>query len=270
MPAQEKALATTASPDLAALLDLSVPTLDRYADRQGYELIVDRPPADEVDADDPYWRKVELLREYLPKYPGGVVLLDADVMVVDNERDIAKDVKAGAAGAFQGLAMEQGHWGVAPNTGVWPMRHEDESFEFLDALEAYSRPQEAGSPQVAVRLALGYEIQEHIGYKKVKEGGAEITRPAHPSKFLERTGLLPREWNPVGDAWEAIVKQGRLAYALHIWGREPDRKIELMTKITELQHRHRHPADIMIDFARYLIESPGPHPKRPGPSNETI
>jgi hypothetical protein len=61
-----------------------------------------------------------------------VVWIDADAMFLAFDEDLADEMPAFA---FQAFVLEHSHWGLGPNTGVWAMRNEPESFPFLDELD---------------------------------------------------------------------------------------------------------------------------------------
>ena len=181
--------------------------MDAYAERHGYDLRINRrQPEDPIGE---RRAKISLLRDTLPDYDL-VVWIDADVMIGSLDEDIADDVPPFA---FQAFVLEHSDWGFGPNSGVWAMRNEPESFEFLDELDAIGpHPAKPNSDQVIVHLALGWKLNE----------AATTARPAYHSRFLERTGWLPVKWNPVGYAYNEP------ANFRHYYARTYERKLEQM------------------------------------------
>lgn len=95
-----------------------------------------------------------LIRQYLTEYRL-VVWLDADVLLVRDDEDIAEHLHPAH---FQALALEQvpAEHRVNPNTNVWLMRSERRAFDFLDAVEAAGPQPGPWADQGAVLAALGW------------------------------------------------------------------------------------------------------------------
>ena len=203
----EKCLLTSATGECAALIRYSGPLMQQYASRHGYDLV-----ANSREPEDPLGErraKIVLLKEMLPRYRL-VVWVDADIMIGAGDEDIAADVPDDC---FQAFVLEHSDWGFGPNTGVWALRHDPQSFEFLDELDAIGpHPAKPNSDQVIVHLALGWKLNE----------SATTARPAYHSRFLERTGWLPPKWNPVGYAYD------QPANFRHYYARPYERKLEQM------------------------------------------
>jgi hypothetical protein len=116
-------MVTLATGDYTRLLELSQPAMERYADRHGYELyrvegmkeILERAGAFERP---PSWWKIPLLDAALGTYDE-VLWLDADVMILDDDLDIADETPAEA---WQALVRHHTTDGEVPNCGVWLLR----------------------------------------------------------------------------------------------------------------------------------------------------
>ena len=204
---QKKCLLTSATGECSTLIRYAGPLMQLYASRHGYDLHIN-----DKDPEDPLGErraKIALLKEVLPRYDL-VVWIDADIMIGGLDEDIADDVPDFC---FQAFVLEHSDWGFGPNTGVWAMRNDAQSFEFLEELDAIGpHPAKPNSDQVIVHLALGWKLNDT----------ATTARPAYHSRFLERTGWLPAKWNPVGYAYD------QPANFRHYYARPYERKLEQM------------------------------------------
>lgn len=204
---KKKCLLTSATGECADLITYAGPLMERYAARHGYDLRVNREEPEDPTGE--RRAKITLLREALPDYEL-VVWVDADVLITKFDEDIADDVPAFA---FQAFVLEHSDWGFGPNSGVWAMRNDPESFQFLDELDLIGpHPAKPNSDQVIIHLALGWKLDEP----------ATTARPAYHSPFLERTGWLPVKWNPVGYAYHEP------ASFRHYYAQSYERKLEQM------------------------------------------
>ncbi|MGY1604073.1 hypothetical protein [Geodermatophilus sp. SYSU D00815] len=180
---------TAAGPGMrAALHELALPTFHRWADRWGWAVRATDLAADGVAADPgaqrAKWAKTGLLRAALREFPMAL-WLDADVLLVRDDEDVAVHLRPGA---FQALALEQvpAEHRVNPNTGVWLLRSCPEAFAFLDAVEAAGPQPGPWADQGAVLAALGWDR----GDERYHWAG-----PGPGTPFLARTSWLPTGWN---------------------------------------------------------------------------
>ena len=229
-----RAVVTAAGPTMRRVLyELAAPTFQRYAMRWGYDLRVTDLPADGICADPgaqaAKWAKVALLRDALDRYEQ-VLWLDADVLLLRNDEDIADHLHPGH---FQALVLEQvpAEHRVNPNTGVWLLGG-SRAAEFLDAvLEAGPQPG-PWADQGAVLAALGWERGDERYH---------WARPGVGTPFLPGTSWLPAGWNQPflgpredGEAFNSSAESYRdrpavpSPHALHFMGLTPQARYRLM------------------------------------------
>jgi hypothetical protein len=182
-----RALATIGTGALAPVLDLSLPRMQSFADRHGYDVVVG---AGDSDGRPPAWGKITLLRRLLDTYDA-VLWIDADVLIVDE----LEDVPALRPGAFQGLVEQRKRETVA-NTGVWSMRSCDESRSFLEAVwERSDRIDHPWWEQAAVLDLLGYADVPNT------KADPPTTRHQTRTPWYDATQFLPAEWNCLYPPW---------------------------------------------------------------------
>ena len=184
-----RALVTAAGPRMRDVLhDLALPSMTRYAEMWGWQVLVADLDADgsgaDVAAQQAKWAKVRLIREALQMHDL-VLWLDADVLVLRDDEDIARHLHPAH---FQAMALEHvpAEHRVNPNTGVWLLRSCPEAFGFLDAVEAVGPQPGPWSDQGAVLVTLGWER----GDERYHWAG-----PGPGSTFLSGTSWLPPGWN---------------------------------------------------------------------------
>jgi hypothetical protein len=193
----KKALVSAAGSHMAGVLALATVTFKRFAAIHDYDLViednfVDSPTLGDALSRQARWRKIGILESLLPDYDL-VVWFDADVMITQFDRDIAKDVPSGC---FQALVLEQYSHRFNPNTGVWAMRNDEMSYRFLRRVREVDSPPH-WSDQAAVCVALGWHVEQK--FKRSDPSKYKTyAKPVHPTEFLPRTGWLKPEWNPVG------------------------------------------------------------------------
>jgi nucleotide-diphospho-sugar transferase len=162
------------------LLRLASVTFRRYAKRHDYVLDLheevidrDRPPA---------WSKVALIRRLLDQYEL-VLWLDADIVVVRSDRDIADELPADR---FMAMVEHTVAGRANPNTGVMVIRASDEARRFF--AEVWEQTQYLNHrwwEQAAVMDLLGYDPETG---ERVRE-----------SKWHDRIHWLAKEWNSIRD-----------------------------------------------------------------------
>lgn len=107
-----KAIVTFGTGPAKELLAIAEPTFREYADRHGYELLV----YDDIpDLRPPSWFKVRAMIQALRDHEE-VLWLDADVLILDDEKDLADEVPADA---WQAMVIHHTPDGEVPNHGVW-------------------------------------------------------------------------------------------------------------------------------------------------------
>jgi hypothetical protein len=180
---------TAAGPQMRAVLhELALPTFTRYAARWGYDVHVEDLDGDGVGADpaaqQAKWAKTGLLRAALRDYPLAL-WIDADVLIVRTDEDIASHLRSGH---FQALALEQvpHEHRLNPNTGMWLMRSCPDAFDFLAAVDAAGPQPGPWADQGAVLAVLGWERGDERYH---------WARPGRGTRFLLNTSWLPTGWN---------------------------------------------------------------------------
>lgn len=182
------------------LLDIALPTFERYAGRHGYDLIVAEPGAGALDVQvmserPASWLKVPLLRNLLGEHDE-VLWLDSDVVIVDDSEDLAAHV---AADRWQGLALHRSVYdGAHPNHGVWLLR--PPMVPILDLIWRQTRYiDHPWWEQAASLWLLGYDVEHRP------------LREPTPNPLLERTKLLSSEWNFTPGC--STTRRGRFMHA---------------------------------------------------------
>ena len=155
------------------LLEIALPTFERFADRHGYDLV-------EADVDGmprpPSWRKIPALLTALEEYDE-VLWLDADTVIVDSSEDVPF-----SDGAWQAMARHLTSDGLVPNCGVWAVRRE--MIPILRDVWGMTRHIHAGWwEQSALCEALGYDIS------------SRPIRLVNPSELYAMTAWLDSGWN---------------------------------------------------------------------------
>lgn len=188
-----KALVTFATGPAKAQLEVSEPGFREYADRHGYEF---RICEDIPTFRPPSWFKVLALRDALQEHDEAL-WLDADILILDGEQDIAEDVWPGA---WQGLVVHHTPDGEVPNHGVWFVRR-----PMLPVLAEMWRMDEY-THHPWWEQAAGCEL---LGYDPL-ERPMELR---YSTKLYARTAFLGTEWNSHRDDealeprfWHASVR----------------------------------------------------------------
>jgi hypothetical protein len=162
---------------MSDLMNVSLPTFARYAQKHGYDLFV--PSGEQLAGlSRPVpWGKVPLILSLLSAGYDAVLWLDADVGVIRHDKDILDDLPADAP---MGLVVHRTPDGAVPNSGVWLVRSAaSETLESLWPLDGFRRS--AGWwEQAALIAALGGDPD-----------ATPVSVPAGPT-WAE----LPYEWNP--------------------------------------------------------------------------
>lgn len=168
-----RAMLTFATGPYEQVLEVSLPAMRRYCDRHGYGLYP-YPPA--VQPRPASWMKLPLMANALEEHEE-VLWVDADVLIVNEEADLADEVPADA---WQALVRHHTPDGEVPNCGVWYVRQ-----PMRDVLgELWGMDHYLDHPwweQGALLELLGYR-----GRPAVLE---------QPSELCWRTHWLGLEWN---------------------------------------------------------------------------
>ena len=229
-------LITAAGPRMRdVLLDLSLPSFERFADRWGYDLRVEELPYDgeaaDADAQRAKWTKIRLLREALDDY-SLALWVDADVLLRRYDEDVADHLHPDH---FQALVLEHVPYEhrINPNTGVWLMRSGPTASGFLDAVEAAGPQPGPWADQGAVLAALGWERGDERYH---------WARPGAGNSYLAATSWLPVGWNQpylgrrTGTCYNSSAEsyEGRPSvadpHALHFMGMTPDARYQCMAE----------------------------------------
>ena len=149
-----KALATIGTRAMRPVLDQSLYTFRRFAERHDYDVVVGGDESIEDRA--PAWNKVVLLRRLL-QYYDYVLWIDADAIILDDSVD---PVSLFEEHHYQALVRYNWNGEEAPCTGVWLLKSVHRATAFLDAVwdggDGYLQlhPWE----QAAAAKLLGYEV----------------------------------------------------------------------------------------------------------------
>ncbi len=169
-----KVITTFAFGPMADLLDVSLPTISRYAQAHGYDLFVPSPKKFAGIQRHPSWFKVPLLLSLLKGGNDTVLWIDADVVVRKYDKDIAEGVEAP-----MGMVVQNTSDGAVPSCGVWLVQKA--AVEFLESLWPLDSFARSGCwwEQAAVIAALG--------------GDPDATPVTVPNGWWAQ---LPYEFNP--------------------------------------------------------------------------
>lgn len=192
---RSRILISAAGPAMWPVLRLARRTFDVYARRHGYDLRI-HPLADSRDRSSvavraAKWRKVSLLREALDQWDL-VLWIDADAVVVQFDRDIADELPPDC---FQALALERFPNRLNPNTGVWLLRSERRSRDFLSCILDVGQLPHSWADQATVCRLLGFGLGDHHGV------GARHIRS---TPAAQATAWLAPEWNAVSPSGSSV------------------------------------------------------------------
>ena len=200
-----KAIVTFGVGESRRLLDVSLPTFRRYADRHGYELIIGEPPP----SPDVSWRKLPLLIDLLREGYDALVWIDADIVVLSYDRDILDDSPHPL-----GLVVHQVPEGSVPNCGLMVLRWPLGIVPLVQAQAIAETRQKSERPfrrsawweQAAIIEALGGDPDADL-----------IAVPSHAQLVTgtetTRWGRLPYEWNPHPHDWRGYPTNARCFHA---------------------------------------------------------
>jgi hypothetical protein len=173
------AVCTMAHGPHVALLELTAPSLTRYAERHGYEYVEVRH---RLDPSRPAsWDKVVLLRSLVTKFDV-VVWLDADALVLDRAPDIATVLRPRK---FLYMVEHRVNGARIPNAGVIVMRGGRAAARFLDQVWKQRR-------FVADKWWENAAIVHLLGYRDL-----DGLRPVAPSAWRWGFAALDVAWNSI-------------------------------------------------------------------------
>jgi hypothetical protein len=127
---RRKLLCTAATGPFAELVEVSLPTLEAYADRHRWELVICRE--DTARGRPPAWGKVPLLADLLDRHDV-VMWIDGDAVIVDDSLDVLSELRW-----HRDLYLvEHTNAGITTaNSGVMMLRAGDWTRRFLAAVWA--------------------------------------------------------------------------------------------------------------------------------------
>lgn len=154
------------------LLEISEPSMRRYAGRHGYDFL-----AADLECDRPgSWHKIPILKAALKEYDE-VLWVDADIVIVDPSKPVPCPDDC-----WQALVRHQTGDGDVPNCGMWLVRKP--MVEFLDMVWANTARLNSGWwEQAALMDLMGYQHDHRPAYV------------SNPTLLYERTHFLSNEWN---------------------------------------------------------------------------
>ena len=180
-PRDRKVVCTIAHGPHQELLEIARPTLEKYADGNGYELVaVEEQLAPHRPAS---WGKVVLLHQLVQQYDV-VLWVDADAVFVDPTRDVAAELQP-----FRFLHLVSHRIGDERvyNCGVMALRGGSLSRRFLERVwNQHDLVHHEWWENAAVLRLLGYRLDRPI-------------RPERLSPWRAGVGRLDGAWNSIPD-----------------------------------------------------------------------
>jgi galactosyl transferase GMA12/MNN10 family len=168
-----RAIVTCATGPHLELLDIALPSFERFAGLHGYDLIV----ADPLENDrPPSWWKVAVLSQALAEY-GEALWLDADIVITDPSEDLNAP-----ADAWQAIVKHHTGDGEVPNCAVWLCRRP--MLPYLDVIWASTKWLHHGWWEQAANLEL-------MGYRPDPRPCRLVT----PTELYARTFFLDNGFN---------------------------------------------------------------------------
>ena len=202
-----RALITGAVGDIERFFYHSRPTMERYAERHGYDLL-DGPW--DTNGRDGYWMKLAAILGTWSRF-NEVLWVDADVIITEDAPDIFDEVPGSR---WLGIAEHaSAKEGPHPNVGVMAIRTVPQARRFfLKAWRRYGRyPGHRWNDQVPVMDLLGYSTTFPVTWRG-------------PTEYTEGVQMLNREWN-------ALPRFGESGYFLHFAGVPVDVRLGMLHKL---------------------------------------
>jgi hypothetical protein len=206
---ERKILATMGLGAHAALLAVTLPSFERFADLHGYEIrIPEGDPAPQRRHK--HWAKIAFMNELLPECDV-LFWIDSDAAIVDPSVDIAD-----ALPRSKFLGLVEHHYGgqSVPNTGVMVVRGGRRGRSFFEEVWGHTEYLETRWHDNAAVLTM-------LGYSFDMEANPMRCGPGRPTRWLRRTHFLGNEWNSLPEAAAASPR------IMHVTGSFPfDERLE--------------------------------------------
>jgi hypothetical protein len=179
---KSKCLITIATKEFQDILDISSPTHEYFADLFGYDYkVFDKEALEKLNIQEERTWKLRLFQELSDDYEA-MFYIDSDAMFRKFTRDPFGEMYVNS---FQGLVLELDGPRFNPNAGVWLMKSNEESAEFIEAALAQGVLTSRWADQSVVAKTLGWNLEPFPGGDKL----------INPSKFLKNTVWLDPTWN---------------------------------------------------------------------------
>ncbi len=197
---------TFATGEHVRMLDLTLPTFERYSKRHGYDLVIadcrpeGRPPS---------WGKIPALLDALAEYDAAL-WLDCDVAIVRGAVDLASSVPKSA---MQAITCHRTSEGDVPNCGVWFVRQSARGF-LAEVWNQTDLIRHVWWESAATMRLLGYRLTVPTALES-------------PTEYYQLTHWLPNEWNN-HDHELRPAKRPRFVHAL-AW--PIDTRIEILRRV---------------------------------------
>ncbi len=190
-----RAICSLATGDYRSLLARSAVSFERYAARWGWDLVLS---TEEISQGRPSsWGKLPLIRSLMDDYEW-VLWLDADVVIVDLEADISREIENGknlyvVEHSYMGYLRGRPERQHTANAGVMLLRSCEWSRSLLD--EMWARDRYIGHrwwENAALLELLGYSFDS--GKLTSPTASARLVTP---TAWLRRTKLINPRWNGI-------------------------------------------------------------------------
>jgi hypothetical protein len=217
-----KLLATMDSIPLAPVLTHARPTLEAYATKHGYQMVVEKEDA-ATDLS-PDWQKIALLSRLL-NHTDEVLWIDPDAVILDNSEDLAGQVDPSA---FQALVR---HWtdvGDVPDTGVWFLRGAKARAFLRTLVEAAQRDGHCATVSATLMDLLGYRLDPPL-------------KQMRTSIWSNGTQWLDAKWNAIPPWVPADHARIRHYKGASASGMTPDAIIARMERDADQAHHIEYP-----------------------------
>ena len=194
---RRKVICTVGSGPFAELLAVSLPTFESYAQRHGWELVVER--GDRSDGRPAPWAKIPLISELLGRYDL-VMWIDSDAVIVNESVDLASECRW----RKHLYLVEHRHaptGEVTANAGVMMFRAGRWAQHLLEAIWAQEDLiTHRWWENAALMRLLGYRIDP------------QPAGPEHRTRWLRHVHFLDVAWNSMPH-WDASPTPRIVHYA---------------------------------------------------------
>ena len=197
----KKCLFTIATGDFKEILEVASPTHEYFAELFGYEYkVFDEKDLERVGAGGIWNWRMKIVQSLSDDYEE-IFYIDADTLFRRFVRDPFGEMYANS---FQGLVLEHKDYRFNPNFGVWLVRSNRESAEFIQGCLDNGLETSRWDDQTVVCKMLGWSTSPFPGGFK----------PVAYSKYLENTTWLHPTWNHI----EAVPYKIDNPHILHFAG----------------------------------------------------